>query len=267
MLASEKITELTQQYHNERQKFEITLQGLNQRAEKLKPTNKFKHIDGVWQPQDYKGYAIVSMLDTNPNNKELSEALVGFQNQIQDKLQLPHHFYMMPQASFHQTVVNTLSGSRFKTHIIDQGLEENYPEIIQNALDKTPKLPSESPLKMNLIGIAIFGSAIGALGVIEDTKHWKAIMQLREELYSNTDLNTHHIKRTRPFIAHITLGYIDGELTLGQKQQLVQEVHDINTSFDFSKLVFTIDNTELRSYNHLAEFVTQPNYPQFIFCK
>lgn len=266
MLASQKVTELTQQYHNERQAFEVTLQGLNQRAEKLKSTNKFSCVDGVWHPQDYKGYAIVSMLDTNPNNEELSEKLVQFQNRIQQTMQLPHHFYMMPQASFHQTIVNTLSGSRFKEHIIDKGLEARYPEIIQNAFEKTTKSSIASSIKMNFTGIAIFGSAIGILGVIEDEQHWKAIMQLREELYSNPDLNQHDIKRTRPFIAHITLGYIDGELTEVQKQQLVQELDNINTSIDFSELVFSIDKTELRSYDQLAEFVSKPNYPQFKFC-
>lgn len=266
MVTSEKVKELTQEYHNELQLFETTLQGLNERAEKLKSTNKFKYVDGVWQPQDYKGYAIVSMLDTNPNNETLSETLVSFQNQIQETMQLPNHFYMMPQASFHQTVVNTLSGSRFKEHIINKDLEKKYPEIIKNALDKASDIPLQSPLKMNFSGIAIFGSAIGILGIIKDEQHWKAIIQLRKELYSNPELNQHDIKRTRPFIAHITLGYIDGEFTLRQKQQLVKEIDDINTSFDFSELVFTIDKTELRSYNHLAEFISKPNYPQFKFC-
>ena len=119
MLTTQTISELAQDYHNDRQAFEVTLQGLNQRAEKLKSTNKFTCIDGVWHPQDYKGYAIVSMLDANSDNKDLSEKLEHLQNRIQENMQCAHHFYMMPQASFHQTVVNTLSGSRFKEHIAD----------------------------------------------------------------------------------------------------------------------------------------------------
>jgi len=266
MLTSEKITELTQEHHNIRQGFETTIEGLNQRAEKLKSTNKFKYVDSIWYPQDYKGYAIVSMLDSNPNNKELSEKLVSIQNRIQENMQLSNHFYMMPQASFHQTVVNTLSGNRFKEHIIDKGLEAVYPEIIRNAFDKTTKQPLQSPIKMNFTGISIFGSAIGVLGTIEEEQDWNVIMKLREELYNNSDLNEHDIKRTRPFIAHITLGYVDGELTEEQKQCLVNEIDAINTSINFSELVFSIDTTELRSYDHLAEFVTKPNYPRFKFC-
>lgn len=266
MLATQSISELAQDYHNDRQAFEVTLQGLNQRAEKLKSTNKFTHIDGVWHPQEYKGYAIVSMLDSNPDNDTLSEKLVRIQNRIQENGQCPHHFYMMPKASFHQTIVNTLSGSRFKEHITDKGLEAKYPEIIQNAFDKTAKLPLQAPIKMTFTGIAIFGSAIGVLGIIEKEQDWRAIMQLREDLYTNPDLNQHGIKRTRPFIAHITLGYIDGELDLKTKQQLVEEIFNINTAINFSNLVFYIDKTELRSYDHLAEFVSKPNYPQFKFC-
>lgn len=266
MPISKKVFELTQEYHKELQVFETTLQGLNQRAEKLKSTNKFKCIDGVWQPQDYKGYAFVSMLDSNPYNVELSKILADIQNQIQDNTQLQQHLYMMPPASFHQTVINLLSGNRFKDHIIDKGLEATYPQIIQNALNKTTQKPLQSSIKMTFEGIAIFGSAIGILGNIENEQHWKAIMQFRNEFYTNPDLNRYDIKRTRPFIAHITLGYIDGQLTLEQKQRLVEEIDHINNTVDFSKLVFTIDKTELRSYDHLAEFVSKPNYPQFKFC-
>lgn len=265
MSISENIKELTQQQHEERQLFQVSLEGLNQQVERLSSTNKFSFIDGIWEPQDYKGYAIVSMLDTNPNNQWLSEILVNLQNRIQAKIFLPHHFYMMPQASFHQTIVNTLSGSRFKKHIIDEGLEESYPEIIQKAFNKVDKPALESPLKMSFVGIAIFGSALGVLGIIEDEQHWNALIEFREKLYNNPDLNQHDIRRTRPFIAHITLGYIYGTLTSKQKEKLVQEIDNINTVFDFSELFFTIDKTELRNYDHLAEFVSKPHYPQFNF--
>ena len=53
MLTTQTISELAQDYHNDRQAFEVTLQGLNQRAENLKSTNKFTCIDGVWHPQDF----------------------------------------------------------------------------------------------------------------------------------------------------------------------------------------------------------------------
>lgn len=267
MQAPASVSELGRQAHNERQRVEVSLEGLQIRGQKLKATDKFNYSDGAWYPQEYVGYAIVSMLNVNPDNQGLSNTLVGIQEAIQEGMQLPHQFYMMPQASFHQTVANTLSGNRFKEHIIAKGLQNEYPEIIKTALDKTSSPQLEQPMAMQLIGVGIFGSAFGALGVFESEADWKAIMQLREDFYSNDDLNQHDIKRTRPFIAHITLGYIDGELSSEQAEKLVQVVNDINTSTDFIDAIFHIDNVQLRSYDHLAEFIYKPNYPTFKFCE
>ena len=261
------IAELDQSSHNERQLHEVSLKGLTARSKKLKATDKFKNINGFWHPQDYKGYAIVSMLDANPKNEELSEKLLDLQQKIWRQIQLPRQFYLMPKDSFHQTIVNTLSGNRFKEHIEDKGLKSVYPIIIKDALDSASKSKLDQPIQMNFAGLGIFGSAFGVLGTINRIEDWNAIMQLRNELYSNAKLNQHDIKCTRPFIAHITLGYIDGILTEIDKKKLVEIFNEINSSINFSDLVFHIENTQLRSYDHLAEFVYKPNYPSFKFCR
>ncbi|MEL7269562.1 MAG: hypothetical protein AAGL34_08310 [Bacteroidota bacterium] len=260
------ISELRWEDHNDRQRYEVGLQGLNERGEKLKASNKFKNVDGVWQPQEYKGYAIVSMLDANPGNEPLSENLVGLQQQLATSMQLPRQLYMMPKASFHQTMVNTLSGYRFQAHIMDKGLEKEYPEIIKNAMDKARPSPLSAPMQMHFSGIGIFGSAFGVLGMFQNSAYWNTVMQLRQDMYGNPTLHQYDIKRTRPFIAHITLGYIDGELSPQHKQHFVEQLHEINTATPFSDFVFHIANTQLRSYDHLAEFVYKRNYPSYKFC-
>ncbi|MEM1260359.1 MAG: hypothetical protein AAGH81_17680 [Bacteroidota bacterium] len=266
MQASASISELSQENHNERQRFEVCLEGLQIRVQKLRSTDKFKNINGFWHSQDYQGYALVSMLDANPKNEELSEKLLGIQHRIWQQIQLPRQFYLMPKESFHQTIVNTLSGNRFKEHIENKGLKSVYPTIIKDALDLASKSKLGQPIQMNFAGLGIFGSAFGVLGTINKTEDWNAILQLRNELYSNANLNQHDIKRTRPFIAHITLGYIDGVLSEADRKKLVEIFNEINSSINFSDLVFNIDKTQLRSYDHLAEFVYKRNYPSYKFC-
>lgn len=260
------VEEFSRQDHNQRQLSEVTREGLEKRASLLRPTNKFKYIDGRWVPQPYKGYAVVSMYDAHPANEELSNLGAAIQAEITDAMELPDQLYMLPQASFHQTVVNTLSGNRFRDHIIDKGLEDEYPSIIESSFSKCVYERLADDIEIRFVGVSIFGSALGLLGIMDDDNHWNAIMNLRDHMYTDAELNAHDIRRTRPFVAHTTLGYIDGELSAGNRNKLVDCLDGINQRIDFEKAIFSIRQTELRTYNHLDVFDSQPHFPIFKFC-
>jgi len=70
---------------------------------------------------------------------------------------------------------------------------------------------------------------------------------------------------TRPFIGHITLAYIEQNLTKNQKDHLIDVVSEINESLARQDNYFFISGTGLRRYHHLAEFIKQDNYPVYQF--
>ena len=258
--------ELTFEEYNHRQKFETTEKGLLARATRLRPSSKFKFVGDNWQKIPYKGYAIVSMLDANFGNEAVSRQLVEMQRFLLEKVDAAsEHFFPLPAASFHQTVANTLSSDRFKAHIEEKGLGSQYPQIIADAFAQIPASTAEEPIIMTLYGLGIFGSAMGILGTFEKLKDFHRLLAFRDHIYHNPTLNQLDIKRTRPFIGHLTMLYIDGVLNEKQKQQLVQACLKLNEDIQKLQPTFIIRQTQLRYYQELSYFQTQPHFPTFDF--
>lgn len=259
------VKEYTFENYNQRQWEEVSVVGLQARASGLKAGTKFRIIDGQWQCLPYKGYSIVSMLDSNPGNEKTSQALYDLQQQLAQKINFANQFYFLPKASFHQTIANTLSGNRFKEHIINTGLEEQYPALLSQAFQKLKAPTTTKPIVMDMIGLSIFGTAMGALGIFKEALDFDRIQSFRTCLYSNPEMNKIDIKRTRPFVGHVTLAYLDGEFSEEQKKQFVQACAELNESFQKAKHQFLISKTALRSYENLSCFTYLPNYPSYSF--
>src|SRR5882672_9593668 len=129
------MTDLNHTTYQQYQWHEITPARIVHRAAQVKPANKFNYDNGQWHPQQYEGFAIISMMNDNPQNQALSHQLTAFQNTLKDNLD-PEAYYFLPPASFHQTIANTLSAETFRINIVDRGLESQYPEFIAQAFQK-----------------------------------------------------------------------------------------------------------------------------------
>ena len=87
---------------------------------------------------------------------------------------------------------------------------------------------------MRLIGLSIFGTALGLLGVFENEVDYCRILDFRSAFYSDPGLQALDIRMTRPFIGHITLAYIESDLHAWQREKLAAAVHNINRSLGFN---------------------------------
>jgi 2'-5' RNA ligase len=249
--------------YNKRQLYEISATRNRERAVKAKPAGNFLYSDGSWLPQEYEGFAIVSMLNDNDGNQPLISRLTEIQKELKYNLSPCYAFYQLPVESFHQTVANTLSADRFKEHILNAGLEESYPSIVAGAFEQIQSENSAGPIKMKMAGLSIFGTAIGILGVFENEEDYNRIVNFRTGFYNDTHLSQLDVKMTRPFIGHITLAYVEHNLNKNQKEHLADAINEINETLENEQLYFNITHTGLRRYHHLAEFIKQDNYPVY----
>lgn len=249
--------------YNDRQCHEVSPERNRERALAAKPSGNFVYHDFAWQPQEYEGFAVVSMLNNNAGNEDLLARLVAIQEELKYNLQPTCGFYQLPAESFHQTIANTLSADRFKQHILNAGLEGAYPGIVERAFEQITPSETDSRLSMRMIGLSIFGTAIGMLGAFENKEDYNRVTRFRAGFYGNAELAALDIRMTRPFIGHITLSYVEHGLNKNQKDQLAIVVNEINESIAGEKLYFNIANTGLRRYHHLAAFLNQDNYPDF----
>ena len=261
------VSELNFETYNVRQRYEVTPQGLRKRAENIRATDKFKSHLGIWEKLPYPGYAVVSMHNDGPENEDLKGELVRLQQLLAAKLNDSSKYYLLPVDSFHQTIANTLSGERFKKNVIAQGKENHFTGIISQAFEKIQPTRSEGPIEMKLIGVGIFGSALGVLGTFSRKEDFETIIRFREQFYSNSVLNLTDIRRTRPFIGHVTLMYVDGDFSEGERVQLGEICSYVNKTLEGRSLIFKITKAELRSYEDLSAFERQPHYPVYAFLK
>ncbi len=255
------ISDLSFEDYNKRQLSEISAERNRERALKAKLAGHFQYDNNAWSPLKYEGFAVVSMLNENEGNDELSARLVKIQQELRYNLLPKYAFYYLPPESFHQTVANTLSADRFKNNILNAGLEERYPAIVEDTFRKIQTPVFEEPVKMKMAGLSVFGTAIGILGIFESEEDYNRITHFRKEFYADGQLADLDVKMTRPFIGHITLAYIEHGLNKNQKDQLAIVINEINESLSEEENYFYIHNTGLKRYHHLAEFIGKDNYP------
>jgi hypothetical protein len=249
-----------------RQRRDVSSHQIDLRAKTVKPSGNFTYrTDRGWHPNEYTGFAVISMIKNNPLNTFLGFQLHEIQNELHENLDDNEAYYMLPQDSFHQTVANTLSNAAFKQKIEMRGLEPDYAHIIEDAFEQIPGSLEDNPIKMKLVGLSIFGTAIGILGVFESEKDYERITNFRKQFYANPSLNNLGIHMTRPFIGHITLAYIERELQSIERLHLAAVVADINKHLIDNPLNFFIARTELRRYYNLAEFIRKDHFPVFLF--
>jgi hypothetical protein len=267
------IADLSLEDYTARQLRELGPDRLLERAMGSRPSGNYRFIgasaDGgrrgdvaSWEPQPYPGFAVISMVEDNPGNEALPDALQAIQASLLDLCPWEGALYPLPAASFHQTVANTLSEDRFLTHIVRPGLERVYPDLIATLFEKMPVQPVRT-LPMRLIGLSIFGTALGLLGVFDNEADYCRILNFRSAFYSNTGLQALDIRMTRPFIGHITLAYIEADLTTRQREELAAAVHNINRSLGDALPAFNLSLTGLRRYHHLSAFLREDDYPQY----
>ncbi|MBC7921477.1 MAG: hypothetical protein H7Z75_10380 [Ferruginibacter sp.] len=253
--------------YQQRQHLETTKKQLVERARKLRKADHFALEGGQWKSLPYVGYAVVSMVDNNPGNESVGNRLREMQSRLAKGFRRPSAFFPLPPDSFHQTVANTLSNERFRQHIADKGLAADYPALLGKAFGEFPAAIHSGPIRLRLGGLSLFSSAVGVLGTFEEEGDFQRVLDFREHVYSNAGLNGLGIQRTRPFVGHVTLAYLEEELTRQEKAVLINTCVAINHELKNQALHFLLSRTELRRYQDLAGFHTEPGYPSYSFVK
>jgi hypothetical protein len=263
------ISDLSFQEYTDRQFREVEAHRLLERAMTLRPSGNYRYVgasglsDGKgWVPQSYPGFAVVSMAAENPGNEALPEMLRAIQTELAEQCPWEQALYLLPPCSFHQTVANTLSEERFLQQIHRPGLEPAFPSMVAKVFTAIRTGPGGT-LPMRLIGISIFGTALGLLGVFEKESDYQRITAFRSAYYADEQLAALDVRMTRPFIGHITLAYIEADLSKEQREQLAGAIHTINRSLGSPE--FTLSLTGLRRYHHLSAFLREEDYPRYHF--
>lgn len=253
--------------YQSRQRFAIGVDNIYKQSDLLRNSGQFIFDGENWVRNSYNGFAIVSMVRDNPSNQELMEVLRTVSDVLDQQLNQNETYYILPEESYHQTIANTLSEQRYFENIVDKGRFFEFPGIVRDAFRKIQLDERSIPMKMNMIGLNVFGTCIALLGEFMLEDDFNSVINFREQFYNDPKLGSLDVKWTRPFVGHITLAYLGREISAKERLLLANTINDINSSIDFSQAVFNIDKTELRSYSDLSCFNSRPGYPEYHFVK
>jgi hypothetical protein len=280
MTTTTLMTDLSFDEYTRRQYRELAPDKLLERAMAVRPSGNYRYNGAGWEPLPYPGFAVISMADENPGNESLVTVLRAMAAGLIERCPWEGSIYLLPADSYHQTVANTLSEKRFLDHVVGAGLEGEYPGMVERAFEKVGRAPKSEgrqrsdgepgakgaqPLAMKMIGLSIFGTALGVLGVFENEADYQRILHFRSGFYSDRGLAALDVRMTRPFIGHITLAYIETDLTGEQRQQLAAAVHALNGQLKGVEPIFNISSTGLRRYDNLSVFRRKDGFPLYHF--
>jgi hypothetical protein len=262
---NEIVHDLKHESYTRRQRSEITGNTLRKRSLELAKGNKFLFENNEWKPISYPGFSVVSMVSDNANGTSLMKWLIDIQNELSDRLDCQQKYYMLSSSSFHQTIANTFSARRYKKHVIDNNMEETFPAMVGEAFQNVQWQNKFGPLRLELIGLALFRTAIGIIADVPNKNDYEHILSVRDALYCDSALKEIGIRRTRPFIGHITLAYIERNLEGSEREHLVETIADMNSHIGSNYKEFPIQSLQLRRYENLSKFNWIPAYPQYNF--
>jgi hypothetical protein len=249
--------------YQERQRHEVSPDGLRARAAKVKPGGRAHHDGTAWHPQPYPGHAVVTMVANAPENAALSAELRTIQRELDSGFGDSAAIYLLPETSFHQTIANTLSDEKYRQRVVDRCLAASYPRAVADAFGDVPAVAAFGPLSMQMIGLSIFGTAVGMLGVFDEEEDFQRVLYFRDHFYRHPRIEQLGIRRTRPFIGHITLAYVERALDDAERSRLAETAAAINRHIAGRDLRFHLRQAELRAYDHLAEFKPLPDLPVY----
>ena len=261
---SAPVEDLPYEDYTARQFRELEPDQLLKRALTLEPSGHYRREGNGWTAQPYPGFAVVSMMSGEPTNEVLPGILVSVQAALWEHCPWREALYFLPASSFHQTVANTLSEERFLRNVAEPGLEREYVRRVGEVFKRIRvRVPAEEPIPMRLIGLSIFGTAMGVLGIFDDMESYQLILRFRSAFYGDPVLQPFGVRRTRPFIGHVTLAYIESVLTATQREDLAAAAHRLNQSLFREPPYFYLAPAELRRYDNLSEFRREDHFPSY----
>ncbi len=263
MMPTTSPEELSFDAYQERQLHEITPAGLAARAAKLRASGRFQWNGRGWTPTPYNGHAVLATMDAAAENADAIRVLAAARDDLIAGLGRPHALYPLPAESFHQTIANTLSAEKYERLVVERGLEAAYPARVADVLGELDRSdgPAVDAPALRLVGLALFGGAVGALGVFYTEAAFERVLGFRDHFYGHADIVALGIRRTRPFIGHVTLAYLESEPGDSERARLVAVIGEINRGLARRELLFAMPRAELRAYDHLAEFRALPGLP------
>ncbi|MDA8227514.1 MAG: hypothetical protein M0T74_07385 [Desulfitobacterium hafniense] len=231
-------------------------------ATEVKTFGKFKKNSmGQWEPIKYEGYTLITpTFPDDQDNAGCYEVLNEAREVLLRDLGLPQ-IVTAPSSALHMTVARLISDNVFETRV-KNSREQEFLLVLQQLF---AQITSFGPLECKVKGLSIFPQGVITALVSPVTEAvYQRLQVFRNNIYQDKLLIDLGVERKRSFHGHITLFYIEEELSRHDKGMLAQAIININKRFFLTPLMFNITRAEVRKFNNFSGFYREDSWPAHV---
>ena len=218
--------------------------------------------DGTFKTRFYPGFTLITpTYSDDADNLSLYKTLVEVRDTIVKQIS-SLKCVKAPDSALHMTVARLISGELFEKSILN--IREN--EVLDALETVFSKSQAEPGMKFQIEGISILPQGIiAAMVTAEDESGYNQLQSLRDSIYSDKVLSEIGIERKRGFTGHITLMYIEKELTAKEKKDIVESLIQVNGFYFLNPHPFYLNRAEVRRFDNYLDFYREEDWPLIAF--
>jgi hypothetical protein len=219
-----------------------------------------------WEAIPYEGYTLITpTFFDDQNNEACYSRLKNIQDVILNLslISKPAYkqFVAAPAEAFHMTLARLISDDMY-TQRLQNTREDDFLAALSRLFEA---MPSSGSLNFEVRGIALFHGVIAALVAPATEQDYQRLQEFRDSIYNDPELTELGVERKRGFNGHISLLYLEEDLSGADREILAAQISDINQKFFAKPLLFTVIRGEVRKFNNFLRFYREEEWPVRIF--
>lgn len=234
----------------------------------IQPSPKYYRSEtGEIQPSAFPGYTVISPpWEDDEKNAGFYAHLEQYQQQVLQQLGsglvIP-----VPAKSFHFTLADLIWASAYRHAIENPNFEPQlYAQLTESFRKSEPLVQAEKPIHWQVIGLFLRTRAIGVCLVPKDEDSYNRVIELRRMVYQNSELIGLGIEQQYNFTAHITLGYFGEVAATIDREQLAQQLIQLNEWWlEAGVQELWVHRAELRKFDDMTRYYREPGWPTVQF--
>ncbi len=234
----------------------------------IQPSPKYYRSEtGEIRPSAFPGYTIISppWVDDD-KNAGFYEHLEAYQQQVLQQLE-PGLVIAVPAKSFHFTLADLIWAGAYRHAVENPDFESQlYAQVAESFRQSQPLMQAEKPIYWQVLGLFLRTRAIGVCLVPKDEDSYNRIIELRRMIYQNSQLIGLGIEQQYNFTAHITLGYFGEVAATVDREQLTQQLIQLNEWWlESGSQDLWVHRADLRKFDDMTCYYREPNWPTIEF--
>jgi hypothetical protein len=234
----------------------------------IQPSPKYHRSEtGEIQPSAFPGYTVISPpWSDDTNNAGFYEHLESYQQQVLEQL-APELVIPVPAKSFHFTLADLIWASAYRDAIENPNFEQQLYDCVTESFQKSqPIVQAEKPIYWQVIGLFLRTRDIGVCLVPKDEDSYNRVVEMRRMIYQNSNLIALGIEQQYNFTAHITLGYFGEVAATIDREQLAQQLIQLNEWWlETGAQDIWVHRAELRKFDDMTRYYREPHWPTVQF--